>query len=116
MPTTFQRVLEVVAIVLLGAVVVDFAWTIGGDGAAVFSGVAFLAVLALLLVTGWWKKPVALVGAISIAYHECIRDRRTGICQNCGKLHDAVIQQCPKCGGEVEENPHPDEVLDEGTA
>ncbi len=103
MPTTGQRAFEIIALVVTGAVV--------GDVFGTSAALVYVVGLGVLFVTGWWKKPVAMIGAISVAYHEVIRDRRTGICQNCGKLHDAVIKQCPKCGGEVEENAHPDEVL-----
>lgn len=107
MVSLFQKFTEFVLIVLIIGTIGDM---FGRAAAA-----ACAIVVAVLFVTGWWKKPVAAIGALSVAYHECIRDRRTGICSECGKLTDAVIQQCPKCGGVVEENPHPDEVLNEGT-
>lgn len=60
----------------------------------------------------WYKKPIALLGAASVAYHEVMRGRRTGICVDCGRLNHASTEIC-LCGGEVEANDAPGEHLDD---
>lgn len=57
-----------------------------------------------------WKRPFAFIGALSLTYHEVIRDRRTSTCLDCGRLGHATSETC-LCGGELKENRHPDEVL-----
>jgi len=60
----------------------------------------------------WYKKPVALIGSVGIAYHEVIRGRRTGVCLDCGRLNHASTETC-LCGGEVEANDAPGKHLDD---
>lgn len=60
----------------------------------------------------WYQKPLATVGAVSVTYHEVFRNRRTGICQRCGRLNHATSDRC-LCGGTVAENDHPEDVLDD---
>lgn len=67
-------------------------------------------IVGLTLGIGFYEEFFRAVGAASIAYHECIRGRRTAICTECGELWDAEIRQCPDCGGECEENMHPEEL------
>lgn len=58
----------------------------------------------------YYEEFFAAIGAAHIAYVECIKDKRTAICTECGELWDAEIRQCPDCGGECEENMHPEEM------
>lgn len=63
----------------------------------------------------WYQKPVAAVGSLAVTYHEMIRGRRTGVCMDCGRLNHADADRC-MCGGEVDENEHPEDVLDDPDA
>jgi len=63
----------------------------------------------------WYQKPIALLGSISVAYHEVLRGRDTGICTDCGRLNHATADKC-LCGGDVEENEHASETLEDPTA
>jgi hypothetical protein len=63
----------------------------------------------------WYQKPIAAVGAISVAYHEVLRGRRTGVCTECGRLNHATADYC-LCGGRVDENEHAPETLDDPSA
>jgi len=63
----------------------------------------------------WYEKPIAAIGAASIAYHEVLRGRQTGTCAECGRLNHATSDYC-LCGGVVEENEHASETLDDPTA
>lgn len=63
----------------------------------------------------WWQKPIAALGALSIAYHEVLRGRRTGVCTACGRLNHATSKYC-LCGGAVEASDPPSDVLDDPTA
>lgn len=57
----------------------------------------------------WRDKPLAVAGAASIAYHEVLRGRRTGVCEDCGRLNHATAHRC-LCGGNVEPNAPPGET------
>jgi len=57
----------------------------------------------------FYEKPIAFIGAISIAYHEVIRGRRTGVCEECGRLNHATAGTC-LCGGQVDPNDPPTET------
>jgi hypothetical protein len=63
----------------------------------------------------WYKRPIAAVGSVVIAYHEVIRGRQTGVCSDCGRLEHATSEYC-LCGGEVSENEHAAETLDDPSA
>lgn len=60
----------------------------------------------------WYQKPVAMLGAAAIAYHECLRGRRTSVCRECGRLNHASADRC-LCGGVTDESEHPEETLDD---
>lgn len=60
----------------------------------------------------WYHQPVALLGSLSVAYHEVLRGRRTGICENCGRLNHAEAEKC-LCGGPVEPIGEPGEFIDD---
>ena len=63
----------------------------------------------------WHQKPLALIGSMKIAYHEVLRGRRTGICQDCGRLTHATTMTC-LCGGPVEATDPPGKHIDDTEA
>jgi len=63
----------------------------------------------------WYLQPVAAIGAMHMAYQEVLRGRRVGVCEDCGRLSHADAELC-LCGGKVDPNDPPEEVLDDASA
>lgn len=62
----------------------------------------------------WYEKPIAAIGAASLAYHEVLRGRRVGVCSECGRTNHAEAGRC-LCGGEVDPAGPPGEFLEDPT-
>lgn len=62
----------------------------------------------------WHEYPVAMIGSISLAYHQVLRGRRVSVCQWCGRLNHASADLC-LCGGDTEPATPVSEVLDDAS-
>lgn len=66
----------------------------------------------------WYEKPLALIGAISIAWNEMRHDMRVGVCEACGAIADIRDHTyCPDCGAFLDEaEPHWPDIRDDDQA